>query len=543
MDNSLNIPFVMLGLTSIEKWRNEVINKALLKKLYIEYFGEANGQKIEERIDNTYDFVIPIDIQKYNIQKYLLTKFYHSNSAFNKSVAETAKKFLYRSSRNNALLLIDSGNRFLFNNLLNVMSVGEEEPFTLENVLGFNIRKAVFSPHSVIGKGERFAEFYNKLFNISTEDTIGFESYETITQNLILDLLKIKGVKLNPNLTFAKIQNEFQSLFDINSLRGKISDERKTLQKIFNMEVPDAEAMQKDPVWSKIYSTILSARTKFCYDYLGSSIDKNEVIEFHWYLFEEDPILKNDNGRYTKGYDSACYTSFKRSAMGDMYHIHRAGVGEVPVIRIALDDRTAFSTVAHEVGHAIQLKSDNFASYTGFNKTSKNDECSYAAFNEFYNQFLTLRIIELAKKEKISGIQLESGSAYNIGVAVLKDFFEAFEDEFKDHVLDDGFAYAQDRFGAEKFSALANCCTDLRFVDTATVKNLLSYLEVPNLEQAKYYLRDHEDVLSSIEQTAACMEDNADRKLIGLASTIRAIDNITEPFISEKTNESMRNGE
>ena len=66
----------------IQKLREEVINKQMLIELYVDYFGEDKRARIEEKLGKAYDFVIPIDIPSYNLQKYLLKDPNYSNAKF-----------------------------------------------------------------------------------------------------------------------------------------------------------------------------------------------------------------------------------------------------------------------------------------------------------------------------------------------------------------------------------------------------------------------------------------------------------------------------
>lgn len=518
----------------IQKLREEVINKQMLIELYVDYFGEDKRARIEEKLGKAYDFVIPIDIPSYNLQKYLLKDPNYSNAKF-RNVSKTAREMIFSSPKKNFQRL----NGFEFSTsatqLLKTMSIGEDEPFTFENVFDFDFKGYLLSKKGIYKKGERYEEFIDKLSQIAFEGFEGFESFDSLTKKLISSLARIDGISINPDLKITDIQNELSDLFDIKALRASISSSLASINKIFNTKFKDIEEFEKHPAYKNVCNKITEFRFKFVTDYLGKSISREIIDEYHWAGFEKDATLRREDARYPIGFTVDAYSSFRNSSMGDMgYHKTKKEIS--PIIRVSLDSRTAYSTVIHEGGHALQMVEKNGEYYTGFSKAI-GGVYLFASFNEFYNEFLTKKISQKIKTKFNPSIKETSGSAYDFGVSLLTDFFEAYEEELKENVIDNAFEFALDLFGLDKFVMLGTYCENLRNADQSVIYSLMKDLNVKNLNDAKIRLKEHPNVYKEDLGAVATEENNERFQKVKLASTIRAIDGLVSPYVEEKNRE------
>jgi len=534
MNSDLRKPVTFTPQT-LQAIHDEVYRKDILTELYVEYFGEHQRARIEEKFAQTFDFVIPIDVLSYNLEKHFLNSEGYVGTAY-KDVAKSARDLLFGSAGQNVLKLKDSRTRLSVGQLVMAMSEGEEEPFTMQNVFNFNLRKLVLSNNPPKEKGERYDEFMAKLFGIATEGFEGFESFESLTKKLISSVSRIEGVTINPNLTLSEIQKELSYLFDTGALRTSLDDQIQSFNKVFGTNFKNSNEALENPAYKKVINKFVEARIKFAEDYRGRSIQKDDVNYAHWSMFDKNPQLQSKYAEYPDGYDAAAFNSFRVSTLGHMVYFKRRGKS-YPVIKVALDGRTAYSTAVHEAGHALQMVDDGNDCYTGFSKPVGNSFI-YAAFNEFYNQFLTQRVTELAKNKPMPVIKSENASCYDDGTSLLSEFFNAYEEELKDNVIDNAFDFAINLFGADKFTALAMHCGSLRDTDASLLYGLKRDLDVSNLHELKQVLRNCPELYAEDNGMAAMEEENSERsKRVALASTIRAIDELTLPLILRKEQE------
>lgn len=385
--------FVTTSKEHIDNLRKAVYNKELLIDIYTEYFGEKNRERISEKISKTYDFVIPIDIQGFNIQRYFLKDKNYRDAAYS-NVAAVAKEMLYSSSKQNLLMLNNFKKMLCVSQALMAFSEGEDEPFTLKNVFGYDEMKFFLGRSPQSGKGERYDEFMAKLFGVATEGFEGFESFESLTKKLISKIARIDGVTFNPHLKITDIQNELAYMFDIHALKTSMDSGLDSLNKVFETNFKNFKDFEGHPVYKKVCSAITDARIKFVKDYMGRSVSAEEINWHHWLLFSQDENLSRKSEKYPIGFNHDSFIALKGSTMGDMtYFKTRNGV--LPVVRVGLDSRTAFSTANHECAHALQMVEKDGLYYTGFSRPIKG-LYFFSAFNEFYNEYLTKKTTEIA---------------------------------------------------------------------------------------------------------------------------------------------------
>lgn len=131
----------------------------------------------------------------------------------------------------------------------------------------------------------------------------------------------------------------------------------------------------------------------------------------------------------------------------------------------------------------------------------------------------------------------ENGSAYDHGVSLLTEFFDAYEERLKESVVDNGFEFAVDLFGIDGFIQLGAHCENLRKTEPGVINSLISDLKAKDLGQVCQILRERPELYRGGSNVVAREENNKRGQKVALASTIRNIDNIISPLVASKNKE------